>query len=177
MKKMGVILPVIAVSLVFFLLMLSCEREQAKLVPDEYSAWESPTDVELNYPIPGHVEQYRRIFINPVGTKVVAEERQNRIHHVYPDGTIIIKDIYATLIPAPDEKPIKQTVMIKAPNHPKSRGGWLWIVKDMKTSAETVIANEFCFDCHANANEEHPYGDKNSKGEHRDYVYFPYLTE
>ncbi len=177
MRRTGAILPVIAASLVIFLPILSCEREQAKLVPDEYSAWESPTDVELNYPIPGHVEQYRRIFINPVGTKVVKEERQKRIHHVYPDGTIIIKDIFATLTPAPDEKPIKQTVMIKAPNHPKSRGGWLWIVKDMKTSAETVIDYEFCFDCQANANEGHPYGDRNPRAEYRDYVYFPYLAE
>ncbi len=177
MRGTGAILPVIAASLVIFLPILSCERGQAKLVPDEYSAWESPTDVELNYPIPGHVEQYRRIFINPVGTKVVKEERQKRIHHVYPDGTIIIKDIFATLTPAPDEKPIKQTVMIKAPNHPKSRGGWLWIVKDMKTSAETVIDYEFCFDCHGNANEGHPYGDRNPRAEYRDYVYFPYLAE
>ena len=175
MRKIGTILPVVAAVLVFFL--LSCDKKQTKLVPDEYSAWESPTDTELNYPIPGHVEQYRRIFINPTGTKVGKEVRQNRIHHSYPDGTIIIKDIYATLTPAPDENPIKQTVMIKAPNHPKSRGGWLWIVKDVKTSAETVIDYEFCFDCHANANEEHPYGDKNRKGEYREYVFFPYIAD
>ncbi len=30
----------------------------------------------------------------------------------------------------------------------------------------------FCITCHANANEKHPYGDKNPNEEFRDYVYF-----
>ncbi len=158
-------------------MLLSCEKEVKHLVPDEYLAWESTTDLELNYPIPGHVEQYRRIYINPRGTEVQQEQREGRIHHIYSEGTIIIKDIYSTLTPSPGEKPIRQTVMIKASDYPKSRGGWLWIVKDMKSATETIIDYELCFDCHANANEAHPYGDGNPQGEFRDYVYFPYRGE
>lgn len=158
-------------------LQLSCEKDMENLVPEEYLAWESTTDLELNYPIPGHVEQYRRIYINPRGTEVQREQQEGRVHHIYPEGTIIIKDIYTGLAPAPDEKPIKQTVMIKASDHPKSRGSWLWIVKDMKSATETIIDYELCFDCHANANETHPYGDGNLQGEFRDYVFFPYRVE
>jgi hypothetical protein len=30
----------------------------------------------------------------------------------------------------------------------------------------------FCVTCHANANEKHPYGDRNPREEFRDYVFF-----
>jgi len=42
------------------------------------------------------------------------------------------------------------------------------------TAKETVITEEFCITCHGNANESHPYGDKNPNNEYRDYLFFPY---
>jgi hypothetical protein len=47
-------------------------------------------------------------------------------------------------------------------------------VRDTASGQEKVIDYEFCYDCHANANEPHPYGDRNPHGEFRDYVFFPY---
>ena len=113
---------------------LSCEKEEVKLVPEDYSSWDTTTETELNYPIPGHMDHYRRIYINPKGTEVSIEEVQDRKRYAYPEGVVIIKDIYASLQPAAGEEPIKQAVMIKNPHNALSRGGWLWITKDLKTS-------------------------------------------
>ena len=66
------------------------------------------------------------------------------------------------------------TVMIKKPKDPRSRGGWLWVVKDLTKNTERIIDYELCFDCHSNANEPHPYGDRNGNNEFRDYAYYPY---
>ena len=152
----------------------SCKQTEEKLVPSSHSDWKGTTDQELDYPIPGHEEHYRRIFINDIGEGVEIAERGGKVFHNYPSGTVIIKDIFTTLDPLPGEAPAMQTVMIKSPSHPQARGGWVWIVKDVATGQETIIDYEFCFDCHANANEEHPYGDGNTNKEHRDYVFFPY---
>jgi hypothetical protein len=154
-----------------------CSREEPALVPPVYSGWKSTTDQELNYPIPGHEEHYRRIYINAAGEGVNIEDRGGRTYHNYPNGTVIIKDIFKTLDPLPGEAPSGQTVMLKSPGHPQARGGWLWIVKDMQSGQETIIDYEFCFDCHANANEEHPYGDGNPNNEFRDYVFFPFKKQ
>ncbi|RPJ03990.1 MAG: hypothetical protein EHM28_14230, partial [Spirochaetaceae bacterium] len=78
------------------------------------------------------------------------------------------------LSPSTDAKPTSLTVMIKSPDDPRARGGWLWIVKNPATNRETVMRNQFCITCHANANESHPYGDKNPNREFRDYVFFVY---
>ena len=85
-----------------------------------------------------------------------------------------MKEIYDDLIPPEkEEEPVSLTVMIKNSQHPKSQRGWIWIVKNLQTREERVIEYQFCFDCHANANEPHPYGDKNPTGSDRDYVFFP----
>ena len=47
---------IVLLSLTF---LCSCRKQEGNLVPDDYTSWESTTDVELDYPIPGHVEQYR----------------------------------------------------------------------------------------------------------------------
>ena len=64
--------------------------------------------------------------------------------------------------------------MIKAPEHEHARGGWLWVVKDLESNEERIIDYRLCFDCHADANDRHPYGDGNPEGEDRDYVFLPY---
>ena len=155
-------------------IVLSCRKDQTPLVPTDYSDWSSTTEQILNYPIPGHEEHYRLIYINALGVGVHVEQVGGKTYYDYPIGTIIIKDIYASLAPLPDENPVSQTVMIKDPDNTQSRGGWIWVVKDVETGEETVIDYEFCFDCHLNANERHPYGDRNLKIDYRDYVYFPY---
>jgi hypothetical protein len=153
----------------------SCARPAPKsLVPADYAAWERTSARDLDYPVPGHEENRRRIYLNPAGEQVRVTERQGRAWWDYPEGTVLVKEIYAGLQPRPGEAPFQLTVMIKQPKDPRARGGWLWVVRDTAGGQEKVIDYEFCFDCHANANEPHPYADRNPKGEFRDYVFFPY---
>jgi hypothetical protein len=63
------------------------------------------------------------------------------------------------------------TVMVKAPDDPRAKGGWIWLVKDLASGKETVFTTNYCVTCHANANEKHPYGDKNPGEEFRDYLF------
>lgn len=156
------------------LLLTTCRKEPGRLVPEEYSGWKSTTDAELNYPIPGHEEHYRKIFINSTGEMVSTEIRGDGLYYEYPDETMIIKEVYNNLILDADDRPVQLTVMIKDPEHPQSWGGWIWMAVDFETRNEQIISYEFCYDCHRNANENHPYGDGNPNAEFRDYVFFPY---
>ena len=176
-RQVGSAARAVAVILLLAFTAVSCAREALPLVPDDYTSWKSPTEEVLNYPIPGHMEHYRRIFINRTGEGVTVESRGGRSYHDYPKGTIIVKEIFPSLEASADEKPMALTVMIKDPEHPQARGGWVWVRKVVETAEETVIDYELCFDCHANANESHPYGDGNPEGEFRDFVYFPYTEK
>ena len=156
------------------LLLSSCsgEKEQA-LIPEDYSSWEHTTTRELDYPIPGHESNYRRIYINSTGLNYTVEETEGEIRHAYPPGTILVKEVYSSLEPAEGEEPMRLTVMVKRPDDERSRGGWLWVLKPLDAGEEKVITSEFCVTCHSNANEQHPYGDGNPQGAFRDFVYFP----
>jgi len=157
------------------LLALACARPAPRaLVPADYASWERTTERDLDYPVPGHEDHHRRIYMNQTGEEVRIAERQGRVFHDYPEGTVVVKEVYAGLQVRPDETPFQLTVMIKKPRDPLARGGWLWVVRDVATGQERIIDYEFCYDCHSNANEAHPYGDKNPRGEFRDYVFFPY---
>ena len=152
------------------------EKEGA-LVPPDHSGWRRTTEIELDYPIPGHESNYRIIYINSIGEDYTISQRDGRTVHEYPEGTIIIKDVYPGLTPEPEAEPVMQTVMIKDPEHPANSGGWVWVVKDLMEGGETVMEGQFCFGCHTNANERHPYGDENINEEFRDYVFFPPAKE
>jgi hypothetical protein len=160
-----------------FAALASCQKdEQGPVLPDasEYRTWDQPIQRILDYPIPGHEDNRRRMFINARGTEVRIERRENRVYWSYPEGTVIVKEIIAGLQGQDTDYPFQITAMIKAPEDPRSRGGWLWVAKALDSGEQTVIDWEFCFDCHANANEPHPYGDQNPADEFRDYVFFPY---
>ena len=90
----------------------------------------------------------------------------------FPEGTIIAKEIYAGSSPEPGAEPTMVTAMVKDPEHPAARGGWVWVVKDLSMGKERIITGDFCFTCHGNANEGHPYGDKNKDENFRDFVFF-----
>lgn len=152
-----------------------CRKEEAgPLLPGEYRSWDRTTDQVLDYPIPGHEDRGRRILINSTGTGAAASSESHRVSWEYPAGTIIIKEIFAGQEVREAEQPLMLTGMVKDPDHPQARGGWVWVVRDMTTGGEQIIDWEFCVDCHANANEPHPYGDRNEDNEFRDYVFFPY---
>ncbi len=156
------------------LLALSCARPAPRLVPADYASWERVTEQDLDYPVPGHEDHRRRIYVNKIGEAVRITERQGRVFHDYPEGTVIVKEVYAGLQLRPGETPFQLLAMVKKPQDPLARGGWLWVVRDTASGQEKVIDYEYCYDCHDNANEPHPYGDKNPRGEFRDYVFLPY---
>jgi hypothetical protein len=153
-----------------------CRKEgtTGPLLPAEYNTWARTTERVLDYPIPGHEDRYRRIFINALGGEVTVSTTERRVSWEYPTGTTIVKEIFAGAAVQADEGPVMLTGMIKAPGNPRARGGWLWVVRDLTSGSEQIVDWEFCVDCHANANEPHPYGDRNEGNEFRDYVFFPY---
>lgn len=166
--------PLVTIGLSVLIGLAACRlNRQSDLVPAEYRSWQQTTNVLLNYPVPGHESHFRKIFINPVGLNVRNAKKNQRVFYDFPEGTIIVKEVYDGLEPpAADELPMILTVMIKQPAHPQSRGGWIWVVKNIKTQEEQIIDYELCADCHANANEKHPYGDQNPANDFRDYTFF-----
>ena len=156
------------------LLLSSCGEEELDLVPDSdsYESWSKTTEQELDYPIPGHENNYRRIYINDRGLEYTVEEQEGKTRYRFPKGTKILKEIYEGFDPAAGEKPIRITAMIKRPSHEEARGGWLWVIEDGDSGEENIFSGEFCVTCHSNANEQHPYGEGNPQEEFRDYVYF-----
>jgi hypothetical protein len=150
----------------------------APLLPRDWARWTRTTDVVLNYRIPGHEDHFRIPFINDTGKAVTTTVRDGRTAWEYPKGTIILKEAYQGLsAPAPGEKPIRLYGMIKDPKNPKARGGWVWVVRDTATKTESIFESPLCIDCHSYANAPHPYGDKNPKGENRDFVFFPFVKK
>ena len=72
------------------LLLVSCRKqEEEPLIPgaQEYQSWDQPVAEILDYPIPGHENNRRRIFINAAGTEVRVDRRENRAYWEYPEGT------------------------------------------------------------------------------------------
>ncbi len=152
-----------------------CEKPPAApLVPSDYRSWTRVPPEVLRYPVPGHLDNARVTYINAVGTKVASETRDGRVYDRYPEGTIIVKEVFAGRGADVAAPPQRLTVMIKASGHKLSRGGWLWVTRDPPTGSEQIVDWGFCYECHADANGPHPYGDKNPGGEFRDYVFFPY---
>jgi len=154
-------------------LVVACTPKRATVyaTPD-YHSWEKTTNVVLDYPIPGHQDRFRVPRMNHIGFTVRPTVENGKNRWDFPEGTVIVKEVYATPRPAAGEQPIQLTIMVKAPRDPHSQGGWLWITRDLPEGKEAVFMGNFCITCHANANEKHPYGDGNPNEEFRDYVYF-----
>ncbi len=153
----------------------SCKKgpERAYL-PTNYQSWARTDPQPLDYPIPGHEDRYRVPYLSPLGEEPSISEKSGRRYLEFKTGTVLIKEIYMSKQIAEGDTPVMLTAMVKAPQDQRSRGGWLWIVKQGLSGPEMIMESEFCFTCHANANDAHPYGDKNANLEFRDYVFFPY---
>ncbi|MFW5711348.1 MAG: cytochrome P460 family protein [Spirochaetota bacterium] len=158
---------------VLLTLLTGCEQQQSvNFIPEDYRSWPRTTDTTLQFPIPGHEDNLRKIYINPEGLDYDRELVDGKLHYFFPEGTVIVKEVYDGFNPGPDEPPKQLTVMVKKPEHPKSLGGWLWIVAPSADGTEKIVENEFCMTCHSNANEEHPYDDENPNEQFRDYVFY-----
>ena len=150
----------------------------APLLPTDWSGWQKTTTIPLNYRIPGHEDHFRIPFINAIGAGAKPQSKDAKLAWDYPKGTIIVKEVYEGAgVPQKGEKPFRLYGMIKDPANPKARGGWVWVLRDMKSGKETVYDSPLCIDCHSYANGKHPYGDKNPDAEYRDYVYFPLIRK
>jgi hypothetical protein len=155
------------------LLLSACARgpERVYATPD-YAEWARTTSVVLDYPIPGHENRLRIPRMNAIGFTAVPKRLSGRLVWSFPEGTVIVKEVYASAKPAPGEAPIQLTIMAKAGADTRAQGGWLWITKALPGGQEAVFTGNFCGTCHENANEKHPYGDGNPGEDFRDYVYF-----
>jgi hypothetical protein len=159
-----------------FVLLTGCSKKKNEeiSIPQDYPSWQRTTEKDLDYMIPGHGDTIRRIYINDIGTEVEISQEEGRDLYNYPEGTVIVKEHYPSQSAAENKEIESITAMIKAPQDPRARGGWLWLSKDPDTGETRVFTQEFCITCHENANEAHPYGDENREEEFRDYVFFPY---
>ena len=84
------------IMLVFILipLMWYCAPQAKKYeIPEDYRSWKQTTNIELNYPIPGHLEHYRKIYINQIGEAVEVTMLEGKKQYNYPTGTIIVKEV------------------------------------------------------------------------------------
>ncbi|MFW6251448.1 MAG: cytochrome P460 family protein [Alkalispirochaetaceae bacterium] len=160
------------------LLLTGCQGSERAdlLVRTEHDGWARTTTDSLSFPVPGHGSGERRIFINEVGERVEPPSSREEGWD-YPQGTVILKEVYPSPDPPQDAPPDSLAIMVKQPDHPMSRGGWVWIVKQPGSGEERIFTEQFCITCHANANEKHPYGDGNAREEFRDYVFYPYSDE
>ena len=160
------------VCLFIVMTVIGCASEEVvQLIPKDYATWVSTVEEPLTYRIPGHTSLYRVIYINEIGTQVSVDATEGGKRYEYPPGTIIAKASH------PDSEGKEEpdlTVMIKKPDHPQALSGWIYLSKDAGSDQENIFSAEFCIDCHTNANERHPYGDKNRLNEFRDFVFFPF---
>lgn len=150
----------------------TCAKPEETFATPEYTHWAKTTNVVLDYPIPGHENRFRIPRMNALGFSAVPKQSGGKLAWDFPEGTVIVKEVYANTKPAPGEKPIQLTIMAKRPRDPRSRGGWLWLTKSLPGGKETVFMGNFCVTCHASTNESHPYGDGNPNEDFRDYVFF-----
>ncbi len=151
------------------LALLSCSpKKPDALVLGDYQAWNKPVSEPLTYTVPGHENRYRIIYMNDIAWNA---KRGGVLD--FPRGSVIIKDIYAGNSIKEGEKPVMATFMYKDPGNPAALKGWVWGVKDLATGRENSKTYDFCATCHANANEAHPYGDRNPGKLFRDYVFLP----
>lgn len=158
-----------ALSLAALSLSCAAKRPASSLGALDYASWARTTETPLDFPIPGHESRHRRIFINAAG----AEHRRSGGRSDYPDGTIVVKEIFGGLdAPAPGEKPVALDIMVKDRSAPDARGGWRWIVRDAAAGTDSVFSGDFCAVCHAEASKPHPYGDRNRNSEERDYLFY-----
>lgn len=157
----------------------SCSRpDQAiALVAEGYASWRPTTEVVLDYEIPGHMDSLRRIVMNETGFQY----KEGPTGVSFPEGTVIVKEILlagsgdgygAGPAYGVGGRPNMITAMVKANDDPRSRGGWIWLMKDPESGMESVVGQDLCYRCHLNANEAYPYADGNPAGQFRDFVFF-----
>ncbi|NCN05155.1 MAG: cytochrome P460 family protein [Spirochaetales bacterium] len=158
---------------IFSLGIVSCQQDSETLVPSDYSQWKMTSSELLNFPIPGHGNGERLIYMNDLGISYL--DRVSNLESAdlgFPPGTLLVKEIFASPNPSVDDEPRMITAMYKDPDHPFQRGGWVWIIKNGPNAQESYLDEEFCFTCHNSANQAFPYGQQNLAGRFQDFVFY-----
>lgn len=160
-------------ALLFSLLLFSCSEKELLLIPSRYPLWQRTVDEDLTLEIPGHMDKLRRIYMNETGFEYLGSnpEAGRSGPARFPDGTIVVKEIYESGTAGDGEAPASLMAMVKAAEDDRSRGGWIWVVKNFSTGREQIFEEQFCFTCHGDANRSHPYGDTNPDSLFRDYLF------
>lgn len=166
------------------LIAIGCAEVPTDGLDVNYETWETTTERELTGTIPGHSSSGRRkIYINETGTMVSYDSSSDPARWEYPPGTIIVKEIYPIVDPGPDDQPTLLLGMIKNPEDPTARAGWVWLLRRVATGEEQVFDNEYCVTCHSDANELRrsdavfQIGEANDNREFRDFVFYPYQAQ
>ncbi len=155
--------------------LISCS---SRWIPSDYASWERITKTPTTDRIPGHEERFRITYINDEGETLTSTVKNGVRTWDYPRGTIIVKEGYAQpQPPSAGDSPSRVYAMIKRPEDPRAKGGWVWVVRDRAGSRETVVDGPYCVDCHSYANQQNPYGDKNPQSDFRDDVYVLYVPD
>jgi hypothetical protein len=164
-------LSILSVIFSLFLFLSSCSEELPEIsIPEDYASWTRTVEELLNYPVPAKMGPVRQIFINDQGLEasIINSEGERRLE--YPEGTILVKQIYDSLDQASTGEPAGVLAMEKLPNDPRNRGGWVW---SMLTEDGTVVVveSDFCVTCHNSANRNHRYSEE-YEAFYQDYVFF-----
>ena len=165
-------LPVLASATAIAACLASCSGGEVSLVPADYRSWSRATERPLDYPVPGHLDNYRVVYANDAARRWSTETRDGRTIVTYPAGAVFVKEVYAgSGRPAEGASPQMLTVMVKAPGDRRAVRGWLFVTRNPATGEEGVVKQQLCAECHAAANDRHTYGEGNPAGELRDGVF------
>jgi hypothetical protein len=160
-------------AILFVLLTAGCGAPSTSWIPaaETYRSWQSWPEEPIDTPVPGHRDTVRLIYISPEAMKVVVDSEGGAN---YPDGSVIVKEVYPSLDAVSAGRPNRLTVMVKRPDLDEALDGWIWLTKDPDEEREKIIDHQFCVECHEGANSSHPYGDGNPAGVFRDFVFIPH---
>lgn len=154
-------------------LIISCMKMEEKYQTiGDYTKWKKPVDKVLDYAVPGHGKDLRVIYANSKAFEVKQKKKGNQIRYKFPDGSIIVKAIYANKADVgKNEKMI--TYMVKESKNPKSQDNWLYFMQK-KGEKPVLVGSKMCIRCHEAANETHQYFDGNKNGDFMDYIFVPF---
>ncbi len=165
MKKITILL------LFSFTLILCKEKaiEEQLTIPENYQKWKQPAEKILDYTIPGHGASARIIYANSEAYNYTETNINDSVKITYPDGTIIIKEVYNKKESIGKSLPVLD-IMIKNSKSADAVNGWLYYMQTPGGKPE-LIKGRMCVGCHEAANDPHPYFDKNINEDFRDYLF------
>lgn len=113
----------------------------------DYKSWQTASEVPTTGPSPGlgNVHQgpdgVRVVYVNAAGAATLNGDGP----YEYPEGTVLVKEQYASMADYDAGKTPDVTVSLKVANGPVARDNWQW-ADSLKSSAGD---SAFCSGCHS----------------------------